>query len=214
MTQDSSSPVARPGPGTEAAILASAVLASNGERDAAAQRLQVAFAEQRLTDDEFDQRIRAALTARTTTELDQLTADLPAEMPGLSQAGLAAPGRKPGRFVVTFKNSIRRSGRWSVPKKLTFGVYKGTGLLDLRAAELTESVTTIRAVIYKSRSEIVLPPGVRLELGGLGVSSDWDPSQTVRDDAPVVRIVGYGYKSTIGVTNRPQLDSDQRPEPG
>ncbi len=205
--EDSSSLVAQPGPGTEAAILA-----SNGERDATAQRLQVAFAEQRLDDEEFDQRIRAALTARTTADLDRLTADLPAPTPGFSQAGLAAPGRKPGRFVVTFKNSIRRSGRWSVPKRLTFGVYKGTGLLDLRAAELTEPVTTIRAVIYKSRTEIVLPPGVRLELGGLGVSSDCDPTQPVRDDAPVVRIVGYGYKSTIGVTNRPQVEDGRRPE--
>jgi len=52
----------------------------------------------------------------------------------------------------------------------------------------------------------VLPPGVRLELGGLGVSSDCDPaSQSFRADAPVVRVVGYGYKSTIGVTNRPQI---------
>ncbi|HEX9624913.1 MAG TPA: DUF1707 domain-containing protein, partial [Streptosporangiaceae bacterium] len=100
MTQeDSSSPAVRTGPGTEAAILA-----SNAERDAAAQRLQVAFAEQRLTDEEFDQRIRAALTARTTADLDRLTADLPAGAPGFSQAGLAGQGRKPGRFVVTFKN--------------------------------------------------------------------------------------------------------------
>jgi hypothetical protein len=204
MTQeDSSSPAIRPGAGAEAAILA-----SNAERDAAAQRLQVAFAEQRLTDEEFDQRIRAALTARTTADLDQLIADLPASIPEYGQAGLAQAGRKPGRFVVTVKNSIRRSGRWSVPKKLTFGVYKGNGLLDLRAADLTAPVTTIRAVIYKSRTEIVLPPGVQLELGGLGVSSDCDPaSQAIRPGAPVVRVVGYGYKSTIGVTNRPQLEA-------
>lgn len=206
MTQeDSSSPATRPGPGTETAILA-----SNAERDAVAQRLQVAFAEQRLTDEEFDQRIRAALTARTAADLDQLTADLPASTADYGQASLAVAGRKPGRFVVTFKNSISRSGRWSVPKKLTFGVYKGSGLLDLRAADLTVPVTTIRAVIYKSRTEIVLPPGVQLELGGLGVSSDCDPaSQAIRPDAPVVRIVGYGYKSTIGVTNRPQIESGQ-----
>lgn len=206
MTQeDSSSPATRPGPGTETAILA-----SNAERDAVAQRLQVAFAEQRLTDEEFDQRIRAALTARTAADLDQLTADLPASTADYGQASLAVAGRKPGRFVVTFKNSISRSGRWSVPKKLTFGVYKGSGLLDLRAADLTAPVTTIRAVIYKSRTEIVLPPGVQLELGGLGVSSDCDPaSQAIRPDAPVVRIVGYGYKSTIGVTNRPQIESGQ-----
>jgi hypothetical protein len=204
MQEDSSGPgPARPGPGAEAAILA-----SNSERDAAAQRLQVAFAEQRLTDEEFDQRIRAALTARTTADLEKLTADLPASTPDYGQAGLAAPGRKPGRFVVTFKNSIRRSGRWSVPKRLMFGVYKGSGLLDLRAADLTAPVTTIRAVIYKSRTEIVLPPGVQLELGGLGVSSDCDPaSQAIRPGAPVVRVVGYGYKSTIGVTNRPQLEA-------
>ncbi|HEY3905915.1 MAG TPA: DUF1707 domain-containing protein [Streptosporangiaceae bacterium] len=203
MTQEDSPGAMTARPGTEAAILA-----SNAERDAAAQRLQVAFAEQRLTDEEFDQRIRAALTARTTADLDQLTADLPASVPGVSQAGLAEAGRKPGRFVVTFKNSIKRSGRWPVPKKLVFGVYKGTGLLDLRAADLTAPVTTIRALIYKSRTEIVLPPGVQLELGGLGVSADCDPAaQAIRPDAPVVRILGYGYKSTIGVTNRPQLEA-------
>lgn len=61
-----------PAPGT---------LASNVERDAATQRLQAAFAEHRLTDEEFDQRVRHALVARTTTELDSLTADLPAAAP-------------------------------------------------------------------------------------------------------------------------------------
>ncbi|HKA97430.1 MAG TPA: DUF1707 domain-containing protein [Streptosporangiaceae bacterium] len=40
-------------------------LASDAERDAAAERLQVAFAEGRLADTEFDQRMRSALTART-----------------------------------------------------------------------------------------------------------------------------------------------------
>ncbi len=49
------------------------ILASNAERDAVAQRLQLAFAEHRLDDDEFDQRIRSALTARSTSELDRLT---------------------------------------------------------------------------------------------------------------------------------------------
>jgi hypothetical protein len=55
--------------------------ASNAERDAAARRLQEAFAEHRLTDDEFDSRIKAALTARTTADLGTLTADLPAALP-------------------------------------------------------------------------------------------------------------------------------------
>src|SRR5260221_414972 len=66
---------------SEPQLLPAPILASNIERDTATRRLQAAFAEHRLTDDEFDQRIRHALTARTTTELDGLTADLPAAAP-------------------------------------------------------------------------------------------------------------------------------------
>jgi len=144
------------------------IRASDSERDAAASRLQGAFAEGRLGDTEFDERMRAALTARTRTDLARLTADLPADAP----AALPVPaGREPGRFAVTFKSSLRRAGRWRVPERLTTVVYKGEGLLDLRAAELTAPVTTISAVAYKSRIDILVPPGVRVEAGGLGVST-------------------------------------------
>src|SRR5450755_3659569 len=90
------------------------VRASDQDRDAAAERLQVAFAERRLDDSEFDQRMRAALTARTSAELDTLTADLPAGAP--RPAGPPVPGRKPGRFAIAYKGSIRRAGRWRVPE--------------------------------------------------------------------------------------------------
>ena len=179
-----------------------AVLASNADRDAAAQRLQVAFAEHRLTDDEFDQRIRVALTARTTAELDRLTADLPAA--SQTQAVQPVAGRKPAKLAVAYKGSIRRSGRWSVPEHLLFGVYKGSGWLDLRAAQLTAPVTTIRAIAYKSPANIVVPPGVRVEASGLGVSADTDDAPgALRADAPLVRITGVGYKCSIHVTTAP-----------
>jgi hypothetical protein len=189
------------------------MLASTAERDAAAQRLQVAFAEQRLTDDEFDHRIRDALTARTRAELDLLTADLPAA----SRLEIVT-GRKPGRFAVVYKGSITRSGRWRVPKRLLFGVYKGGGRIDLRAAELTARVTTIRAIAYKSNTEIVVPPGVRIELSGLGVSADSDspPDEDLGHDAdaPVVRIKGLGYKGTILVATRTPLPQTPGLSPG
>ena len=208
---DSSVPAPGPiPPGTGSAgspaLAGGDMLASGAERDAVAQRLQVAFAEQRLTDDEFDHRIRIALTARTNGELERLTADLPAAVNGSAPASANSGGSKPGKFAVAYKGSIRRSGRWSVPKRLLFAVYKGGGHLDLRAAELTAPVTTIRAIAYKSRTEIVLPPGVRVEADGIGVSSggpdDHWPGQ-LAPDAPVVRIKGIGYKGTIDVTTRP-----------
>ncbi len=48
--------------------------ASDRDRDAVVLRLQEAFADGRLDDEEFDQRTRAALTARLSTELALLTA--------------------------------------------------------------------------------------------------------------------------------------------
>jgi Domain of unknown function (DUF1707) len=145
------------------------ILASHADRDATAQRLQDAFAEHRLDDEEFDSRIRLALTARTTGDLANLTADLPAQrVATTTPAGRSA---RRGSLAVAMKSSITRSGRWSVPRRFSCLVYKGSGLIDLRDAELTAAVTTIRAISYKSRTQILLPPGVRLELGGFGVSA-------------------------------------------
>src|SRR5215472_12604743 len=181
------------------------MLASNAERETATQRLQAAFAEHRLTDDEFDERIRQALTARTTGDLDRLTADLPVPSPALVIA--AGPGGKPGRFAIAMKSSISRAGRWTVPPRFFSLVYKGSGLLDLRSAELSSAVTTITAVSYKSRTEVVLPPGVRVELRGTGVSAAGDtrPGPTVETPAgaPVVRVKGVAYKGTIEVRTAP-----------
>jgi len=181
-----------------------AVRVSDQERDAVAQRLQQAFAERRLDDDEFDERMRAALTARTGEDLDRLTADLPAAS-ARSAVPAAAPG--PGKTMIAYKNSIRRGGRWSVPERVNCLVYKGSGSLDLRAADLTARVTTVTAVAYKSRIDILVPPGVRVEMGGFGVSKGWseeeDSEIRLPHDAPVVHVRGVAYKGTIETRTRP-----------
>jgi hypothetical protein len=180
------------------------VRASDSERDAAATRLQGAFAEGRIDDAEFDQRMRTALTAQTRADLARLTADLPEETP---RPLPVAAGRRPGRFAVTFKSSLSRAGRWRVPEHYTTLVYKGSGVIDLRAAELTAQETTISAIAYKSRISILVPPGVRVETGGLGVSTaSSGPEAPPSATAPVVHVRGYSYKGTIEVAGRPAED--------
>jgi hypothetical protein len=182
-----------------------AIRASDQDRDAVVQRLQQAFAERRLDDDEFDERMRAALTARTSTDLDRLTTDLPASQ---GSAAPAVSGRAPGRWAVAYKNSIRRGGRWRVPERFTPVVYKGSGWIDLRAAELTAPVTTVVAVAYKSRIDILVPPGVRVEMDGFGVSKGWSAEEETEirlpHDAPTVHIRGIAYKGTIETRTKPQ----------
>lgn len=78
--------------------LARAIRASDQDREAVVQRLQDAFAEGRLDDAEFDQRTRAALTAKTSANLAPLLDDLPAaSRPAAGPAPGAGPAGSPSR---------------------------------------------------------------------------------------------------------------------
>jgi DUF1707 SHOCT-like domain len=187
-----------------------AIRVGDQDRDAVVQRLQQAFAEGRLDDDEFDQRTRAALTARHSTDLAELTRDLPeaAAAPLPTPTAPNGAGRRAGGSAVAYKSSVRRAGRWRVPERFRTIVYKGSGHLDLRAAELTAHETTLTVIAYKSRVDILVPLGVRVNLEGFGVSKGWSAEEDLEDrlpaDAPVVHVRGIGYKGTIEVSTKPR----------
>ena len=54
------------------------LLASDADRDRAAERLRAATAEGRLSSEELEERLERAFSARTDAELEPLVADLPA----------------------------------------------------------------------------------------------------------------------------------------
>jgi Domain of unknown function (DUF1707)/Domain of unknown function (DUF4190) len=64
--------------------------ASDRDRDNTADWLRTAFAEGRLTKDEYDERIGQALSSKTYAELEALTADLPRKLPGIIAPAPAA----------------------------------------------------------------------------------------------------------------------------
>jgi hypothetical protein len=200
-------PPERAAPATPAGP-AVAMRASDGDRDAVVQRLQEAFADGSLDDEEFDQRTRAALTARLHSELAVLTQDLRSSTGPASPVAPVSAGRTPRRFALAYKSSIRRGGRWRVPEQFRTVVYKGSGFIDLRAAELTSPVTTLYAIAYKSRIDVLVSLGVRVELDGFGVSKGWSAEEDFESrlpaDAPVVQVRGIGYKGTVEVSTKPQ----------
>lgn len=73
MTSGAGTPVPRGGPGH--------IRAADADRDHVAGLLSTAYTEGRLTKDEYDARLDAALSARTYGELDQLVSDLPVPVP-------------------------------------------------------------------------------------------------------------------------------------
>jgi hypothetical protein len=83
------------------------IRASDREREAIVQRLQGAFVEGRIDDAEFDERMRAALTARTRADLDRIVGDLPRA----SAAVATVPARTSGKLVLAMKGGVTRAGR-------------------------------------------------------------------------------------------------------
>jgi hypothetical protein len=79
--------------------------ASDADRDRVVDVLQAATADGRLTQEEFSQRMQAALSARTLGELAMLTADLAERAQDVIRIGQRG-------------GSIRRAGRWVVPRRL------------------------------------------------------------------------------------------------
>jgi Domain of unknown function (DUF1707)/Domain of unknown function (DUF4190) len=57
------------------------IRAADADRDSAAGILGTAYSEGRLTKDEYDARLEAAMAARTYNDLDQVLADLPVHAP-------------------------------------------------------------------------------------------------------------------------------------
>ncbi len=102
--------------------------ASDADRNAAVERLREAFAEGRLDEDEFDERMRTALAARTVGQLDSLFTDLPP-----ARVRPAAP-RGTGseiRLTVAVLSGARRKGAWRVPAASTAVAVMGGCELDL-----------------------------------------------------------------------------------
>jgi len=89
--------------------------ASDADRDQVMEILRGAAADGRLTSGELDERLEAALSSRTFGELAALTADLVAAPGGAGGAVV-----RPGELIRIDQRggSVRRTGRWVVPRRL------------------------------------------------------------------------------------------------
>jgi hypothetical protein len=188
--------------------------ASDADRDRVIEVLRAAVTDGRLVPAEFDERVEAALAARTIDALTPLTADLIAA-PG-SEGALAVPHvavpAEPAAELVTIKakhGPVRREGRWTLPRRLALRTAWCGVLLDLTSAVRSGPELVIEMRVRGGDVELVLAPGMvvdanelRVKHGALAISPD------AGDDAPEtlhVRLVGkmkHGRISTRWVPPR------------
>ncbi len=86
------------------------MLASHDDRDRAVEYLKVAFAEGRMTKEEYDIRMGQALAARTYADLDALMSDLPGAQP---PPGMMTPPRTNGLAVAALVCGLAQFFFWT-----------------------------------------------------------------------------------------------------
>jgi Domain of unknown function (DUF1707) len=154
MTGDDLPAAARAGAGAEPELRA-----SHEDRDRVVELLRVAAGDGRLTAAELDERLGAALTARTNGELAALTADLPE---------IAVRAKDVVRLDYQGGNATRR-GRWIVPQRMEIRAVGGTVKLDFTDAVITSPTLQIQAEVRGGWLVLVTKPGIEVDADAVAV---------------------------------------------
>ena len=134
-----------------------ALRASHEERERVIEVLGVAAGDGRLTMAELEKRVEGALTARTSGELAQLTADLP------EVGGVAAKVKEVVRLDYQGGSGARR-GRWIVPRRLEIRAVGGAVKLDFSHAVMTGPILDVQAEVRGGRLLLVTRPGIEVDV--------------------------------------------------
>ncbi len=143
--------------------------ASHADRDRVVEVLRVAAGDGRITAEELDQRLEAALTARTLGELAVLTTDLPAS-PG-SAMGLTAGPAKDLIRIDCGSGVARRDGPWPVPRRMEVRVTTGVVKLDFTEALIAEPELHLVAEVKSGVLALITRPGIEVDLDDVSTGS-------------------------------------------
>jgi hypothetical protein len=184
-------------PGAEVVARGGELRASHEDRDRIVDVLRVAAGDGRLTAEELDERVGAALTARTYGELTALVSDLPAA----AGAAVGVPDAKPKEMlrIETHSGSARRDGRWLVPQRMEVRATSGSVTLDFTEAVITWPSLEIDAEVRSGSVTLVTKPGivvdtddVAIRSGTVKVRAPWSP------DVPVLLRISVSGKVGSG----------------
>ena len=190
-----------------------------GEREGAVDRLCAHFARDHLTVDQFEHRLDIAYAAREHAELVALESDLPTLAdPTTAATGLepyapvhAGPVVDPSRavsdrdFLVAVMGGGERKGMWTPPKQLTTLSIMGGVELDFREASFGEQVTRVTVISLMGGTEIIVPPGVRVEASGVAIMGGFGSGESaspVDPGAPVIKVNGFVMMGGVEIKQR------------
>ncbi|MFE2418509.1 DUF1707 domain-containing protein [Streptomyces hokutonensis] len=188
---------------------ASALRASDADRDRIADILRDALAEGRLSADEHAERVEGVLSAKTVGELEVFIQDLPAAHGhrATAQSYSPAPNRptegaipvEADENVVAVFSSAMRKGRWRAGRRMHAYAVFGSVEIDLSEAIFEYQQVVIKAISVFGNVEIRVPENVSLRGTGGGVLGNFevDTLDSLEPDAPVIYVDGWAVLGNI-----------------
>ena len=163
------------------------------ERDAVVAALQEAAGDGRLSMAELDDRLDAALQAKTYADLDVLVADLSVELPSRALTSALPQAQRPPSAGYSREDPLRldggmssekRGGVWTVPPFLL--INQGLGSVKLNCLEATPAAQLIEIEVIGGAGSIVLvlPEGWAVDADRLSKSWGSKSVDVPREPAP------------------------------
>ncbi|MFD7031996.1 DUF1707 domain-containing protein [Streptomyces sp. NPDC059917] len=184
---------------------------SDAEREEVAEALREAVAEGRLDMEEFDERLGAALKARTRGDLATLTRDLPSVAGSAAVPARAANawvertgGRATSSGAFAVWGGFARRGHWTVGRTFTAFTLWGGGVIDLREAHFEGAEANIRCFALFGGMSVVVPPDLECEVKGIGILGGFGDraSGPGTPGSPRVTVTGLALFGGIGAERK------------
>jgi uncharacterized protein DUF1707/cell wall-active antibiotic response 4TMS protein YvqF len=161
-------------------------------RERAIAALTHHFANDELTETEFEARLQSVYAATTTQEIEAITADLSMQ--------------REGADIAAFLSGQERKLTGVMPRELKVRARLGYVELDLTKATFKPGVTTIDVGAFMGYVHIRVPAGVRVDSAGRALFGFFSVKGKTADSACVVRIVGratFGFAEVRTASLRP-----------
>jgi hypothetical protein len=182
--------------------------ASDAEREQAAEVLNAALADGRLSVAEHSQRLDTLYQAKTHAEIAPLIDDLP------SASAVARPARQvdltPGsrrrRPIIAIFGGATRRGRWQAEPKMIAVTVFGGATIDFREADLPQQEITLNCMSAFGGVQIVVPPEMRVIDSGIAIFGGRDVRaggpEAADPGAPVLRLTGLTIFGGLDVRHK------------
>lgn len=182
-------------------------------RESVVQQLCEHFAHDNLTAEALEERLDRAHQASTLEDLRSLVSDLPvihqdAAAPGPRSYVSPAVGAHVAerQFVIGIMGGAEKKGVWSPARQIYVVAMMGGASLDFREARFGPGVTEVIVFAVMGGAEIIVPPGVHVDLNGLALMGGFGQTGSAPlptdPHAPVLRIGGFCLMGGVEVSIR------------